>query len=83
MDKDTEKYFDDYFDLFISEGWKAFVDDMGSNLSNISELSNISDAKELHYKQGQVNIITAIINFEQSIRNAHTSAVDNIDQGDQ
>jgi hypothetical protein len=83
MDKDTEKYFDDYFDLFVTKGWKAFIDDMGSNLDTISSITNIADAKELHYKQGQVNIINAIINFELVIRNAHTAASDSSDEGEE
>lgn len=71
MDKDTQQYFDKYFDLFASEGWKQFIEDMEGNRDLMSDLMTVKDANDLFYRKGQVDVLNRIVNFQDSIENAH------------
>ena len=71
MDKDTQQYFDRYFDLFASEGWKQFIEDMEGNRDLMSDLMTVKDANDLFYRKGQVDVLNRIVNFQDSIENAH------------
>lgn len=74
MTPNEQKYFEDLFSTFATDGWKAFIEDMQSNYDTLNHVQNIPDAKELHFKQGQLNVLTAILNFENAIRNSHDLA---------
>ena len=71
MDKDTQTYFDHYFDLFASQGWKQFIEDMEGNRDLMSDLMTVKDANDLFYRKGQVDVLNRIVNFQDSIENAH------------
>lgn len=71
MDKDTQQYFDKYFDLFASQGWKQFIEDMEGNRDLMSDLMTVKDANDLFYRKGQVDVLNRIVNFQDSIENAH------------
>jgi hypothetical protein len=71
VDKDTQQYFDRYFDMFASEGWKQFIEDMEGNRDLMSDLMTVKDANDLFYRKGQVDVLNRIVNFQDSIENAH------------
>lgn len=70
MDKDTQDYFDQYFDLFASQGWKQFIADMEDNRTLISDLLTVKDADDLFYRKGQLDTLNRIVNFQLAIENA-------------
>ena len=45
--------------------------------SSLNHVAGITDAKELHFKQGQLSALSTIINFENAIRNAYDVTVGN------
>ncbi len=71
MDKDTQQYFDRYFDMFASEGWKQFIEDMEGNRDLMSDLMTVKDANDLYYRKGQVDVLNRMVNFQDSIENAY------------
>ena len=77
MDKDLETYYNTYFDLFLTDGWKQFIEDIISNANNFS-VQSIKDAEELYKAQGSLNVLGSIANFEASIK----AAYDEITNGD-
>ena len=74
MTPELQKYYEDLFNTFSTEGWKAFIEDMSDNFESLNNVAGITDAKELHFKQGQLNTLSAIINFENAMRNAYDVA---------
>jgi hypothetical protein len=70
VDKDTQDYFDNYFDLFASQGWKQFIADMEDNRTLISDLLTVKDADDLFYRKGQLDTLNRIVNFQLAIENA-------------
>lgn len=67
MDKDTEKYFETYFDLFASQGWKQFIEDIEENRTLVSDIQQIKDANDLYYRKGQLNALEKIVNLQDTI----------------
>jgi len=75
LDKETQEYFEDYFELFSTEGWKQFIEEIEDIIDTFS-IENIKDQDDLKTTQGQLQILNRIANFEDSIRNAYDQAED-------
>lgn len=71
MDKDLERYFETYFDLFASEGWKQFIEDTEGNINLVSDLMSVKDANDLYYRKGQLETLNRIVNFKELIERSY------------
>ena len=71
MDKDLTKYFETYFDLFASEGWKQFIEDTEGNINLVSDLMSVKDANDLYYRKGQLETLNRIVNFKELIERSY------------
>ena len=69
MTPEIEKYYETYFDLFITDGWKQFVKDVEENLSQF-DIRTVENSEDLRFKQGQLKVIDHVINWETLVRNA-------------
>lgn len=69
MAPEIEKYYETYFDLFITDGWKQFVKDVEDNLSQF-DIRTVENSEDLRFKQGQLKVIDHVINWETLVRNA-------------
>jgi hypothetical protein len=76
MDKELEKYYEAYFDLFNTKGWKQFLADLNDNAINLNDVSSIKDANELFYRKGKLEALTLILNFKAYIENAYKEVQD-------
>ena len=74
MDRTLQEYYEALFTTFSTDGWKLFIEDMQSNFDTLNNVANIADAKELHFKQGQLSALSTLINFETAMRNAYDVA---------
>ena len=70
MDKELETYYELYFDLFLTQGWKQFITDIESNIDSF-KIENIKDAEQLYKAQGSLSVLKNIANFEAGIKAAH------------
>lgn len=70
MTPEVEKYYENYFDLFTTNGWKQYVEQVEAEKDNFS-LEGVKDDKDLYAKQGQLYVINNILNFESMIRTAY------------
>jgi hypothetical protein len=69
MDKELETYYNNYFELFLTEGWKQLVTDLENNIKSFN-VSSIKDSEELFKAQGSLNVLYSISNLESTIKNA-------------
>ena len=76
MNKDLEIYFDNYFEMFRSEGWKQLLKDFQQNITNINSVDQTTDADNLHFRKGQLAILATIVNLENQMDNAHKNAME-------
>jgi hypothetical protein len=73
MDKSTQEYFETYFDLFSHQGWKTFVAEIVENRERVNSVETTTDANDLFFRKGQLNVLNTIINFEQALELAFQS----------
>jgi hypothetical protein len=71
MDKELERYYETYFDLFASEGWKQFIEDTEGDINLVSDLMSVKDANDLYYRKGQLETLNRIVNFKELIERSY------------
>jgi len=74
MNKELETYFDNYFAMFRSEGWKQLISDLRGNVEQINSVELTEDANNLHFRKGQLAILGTLFNLETQIDNAKEQA---------
>ena len=70
MTPDEEKYYERYFDLFLTSGWKQFIEEM-TDASSTYRLEDIKDTEHLYRSQGELSVLKRLLSFEEGIRNAY------------
>jgi hypothetical protein len=66
MTTEEEKYYNNYFDLFRSEGWKQFLEELEDRV-DAYDIGYLKDEKDLYKVQGELSILRMIINLEEFI----------------
>jgi len=74
MNKELETYFDNYFAMFRSEGWKQLISDLRGNVENINSVELTEDANNLYFRKGQLAILGTLFNLETQIDSAKEQA---------
>ena len=69
-DKELQKYFESLVDMFATDGWKMFIEDVTANRETLADVYTINDGNQLFFRRGQLETVDRIINFETTIRNA-------------
>lgn len=70
MTTEEEQYYETYFDLFATEGWKQFVGENQETYNSFS-IEQIKDNEQLAFTKGQRSVLQGIIAFEAQIRSAY------------
>lgn len=69
-----EKINRSFEEMFRTEGWKNLLEDLRNNGFQINNLDACKDLKDLHFRKGQLSIITSLLNLEESIKTAKEQA---------
>ena len=77
MSPENEKYYENYFDLFITDGWKQFVGEV-KDILDTQRIEDIKDEKHLYLLQGERSNLLRLLNFEDGVK----SAYDNIKEAE-
>ena len=64
IDQETEQYYNKYFDLFGTPGWKQLIEELTQNALVINSVEATKDANDLYLRKGQLNVLAYLINFE-------------------
>lgn len=78
MTPEEEKYYETYFDLFMSEGWKQFIQEIEDIIDGY-RIEDIKDEKHLNSVKGQLQMLQRVAKFERSIRNAYDYSQERLD----
>jgi len=70
MTPELEKYYNTYFDLFRSEGWKQLIEELTQNAVVINSVEATKDVDDMYFRKGQLNVLAHVINFETAVNNA-------------
>jgi hypothetical protein len=66
----TEKYWDNYFDLFASPGWRQLVEESTENYNSIY-LERSKDWNDFLINKTEKLMLEKIIKFEELIRSSY------------
>ena len=69
IDQETEQYYNTYFDLFRTDGWKQLIEELTQNALVINSVEATKDANDLYLRKGQLNVLAYLINFETTTNN--------------
>jgi len=64
LDQETEQYYNKYFDLFNTDGWKQLIEELKQNALVINSVEATKDENDLYVRKGQLNVLAYILNFE-------------------
>lgn len=67
MDQETQQYYDNYFNLFSTDGWKQLTEELNQNALVINSVESTKDANDLYMRRGQLNVLAYILNLESTI----------------
>lgn len=57
MNPELQKYYEDRFDLFSSQGWADLMEDVDTMLIPLNNVSTIADEKSLQFRKGEISIL--------------------------
>ena len=75
LDQQTEQYYNKYFDMFRSEGWKQLIEELQQNAIVINSVEATKDENDLYVRKGQLNVLAYILNFENTTNNNYEELV--------
>ena len=71
MNRDDEAYYNSYFDLFRTDGWKQLTGELTENAATINNVTVVKDTQDLYFRQGQLEVLLYLLQFEDSINNSY------------
>jgi hypothetical protein len=74
MDQETQQYYDAYFSLFITDGWKQLVQEFTNNAIQINSVEATKDSNDMYFRKGQLNILAHLLNLESIVNNNYDEA---------
>jgi len=74
MTPELEAYFNNYNELFNSEGFKQLIGELTNNATQLADIQSVKDGDELFYRKGQVAALATVINLEATITAAREQA---------
>ena len=82
MDQETQQYYDAYFSLFITDGWKQLVEEFTSNAIQINSVEATKDADDMFFRKGQLNVLAHLLNMETIVKTNYEDATSPPDEDD-
>ena len=77
LDRETEQYYNQFFDLFNNLGWKQLIEELQQNALVINSVEATKDKNDLYVRKGQLNVLSYILNFESTINNNYEELINN------
>lgn len=77
MDQETQQYYDNYFSLFLTDGWKQLTEDFSNNVLSINSVEATKDADDMYFRKGQLNVLAHLLNMETIVTTNYEEASKN------
>lgn len=78
MDQELQRQYDNYFEMFSTQGWKQLIEDL-EDISEGFRIEDIKDEVDLANIQGQLKVLRQILYFEDNIRRSHDELLESED----
>ena len=74
MNQETQQYYDNYFNLFNTEGWQQLMKDFNADALQINSVDATKNTKDLHFRKGQLNVLAHLLNLQSIVENSYEEA---------
>jgi hypothetical protein len=74
MDQETQEYYDNYFSLFITDGWKQLIKEFANNAVQINSVEATKDVNDMFFRKGQLNVLAHLLNMETIVNTNYEEA---------
>lgn len=64
MDKELQTYYEDAFSMMATPGWKTLMEDAKKIKDSFSDITSVTDAQQLYFRQGQVDNLNWILGLK-------------------
>jgi hypothetical protein len=64
LDKELITHYEDAFSMMATPGWKALMEDAKKIKDNFSDITSVTDAQQLFFRQGQVDNLNWILGLK-------------------
>ena len=75
LTKEQELYYEKYFDLFNSAGWKQFIEEQKYALEELKNNAFNGGEDRFYFTKGQVDILNKIVNFSDTMEAVYQDTV--------
>ena len=69
-DRELEKYYRSFEEMFRSDGWKNLLEDIKGSADNVNSVEACKDDKDLYFRKGQLAVMANLLNLEAQIETA-------------
>ena len=74
MNNETETYFRNLNDMFRTEGWQIFLEDIKQGVAGVNSVEMAKDEQDLYFRKGQLAVMANILNIEAQVAAAQAEA---------
>jgi len=67
MDINEERYYENFSDLFLTDGWQQLQNLLATKIQQFT-IEGLKDSKELHTAQGQLDALKFVFNLPESVK---------------
>ena len=73
MDKSLQKYYDNLFEMFNTEGWKQFQEDAQVELKTSTETADLvcTTNEVWQYRRGELSKLRQLVGFETFVKQSY------------
>ena len=68
MTTELETYFNNYNELFNTEGFKQLIQELSNNAVTLADIQTVKDTEDFLFRKGQVAALASVINLENTIK---------------
>lgn len=62
MEQSLQKYYENQFSMMATEAWADLMEDLTKLRDEIDNIRTATDAQQLYFRQGQLDILDLVIN---------------------
>ena len=66
MNRELQDYYENRFSMMATPGWQDLLEDIDLMLSSTDTVKGVETVEQLHFRKGEVSIMTWIKNLKQS-----------------
>ena len=66
MNRELQDYYENRFNMMATPGWRDLLEDIDLMLSSTDTVKGVETIEQLHFRKGEVSVMTWIKNLKQS-----------------